>query len=63
MHNLRNYGKILMEAEPGKTTELLKLLCTDYKSSDSKFPNNSLSFKLFFLMVEYFYVKLIILIV
>jgi hypothetical protein len=51
MHNLRNYGKILMEAEPGKTTELLKLLCTDYKSSDSKFPN-SLSSKLFFLMVE-----------
>ncbi len=35
-HNLRNYGKTLMEAEPDKTTELLKLLCTDYKSSESK---------------------------
>ncbi|CAB4024642.1 vacuolar sorting-associated 11 homolog, partial [Paramuricea clavata] len=34
-HNLRNYGKTLMEAEPDKTTELLKLLCTDYRSSES----------------------------
>ena len=37
MDNLRNYGKILMEAEPRKTTELLKLLCTDYRSSESKY--------------------------
>ena len=35
-HNLRNYGKTLMEAEPEKTTDLLKLLCTDYRSSESK---------------------------
>lgn len=33
--NLRNYGKTLMDAEPDQTTELLKLLCTDYKSSES----------------------------
>ncbi|XP_046856298.1 vacuolar protein sorting-associated protein 11 homolog [Xenia sp. Carnegie-2017] len=33
--NLKKYGKTLMEAEPDKTTELLKLLCTDYRSSES----------------------------
>ena len=48
-HNLRNYGKTLMEAEPDKTTELLKLLCTDCRSSESKYclELKSINFKLF----------------
>ncbi|CAM1311822.1 VPS11 (predicted), partial [Pycnogonum litorale] len=32
--NMKKYGKILIEKEPEKTTELLKCLCTDYKPSN-----------------------------
>ncbi|XP_070533237.1 vacuolar protein sorting-associated protein 11 homolog [Ptychodera flava] len=32
--NLKKYGKILMNEVPQETTDLLKLLCTDYKPSD-----------------------------
>nr|XP_006822187.1 PREDICTED: vacuolar protein sorting-associated protein 11 homolog [Saccoglossus kowalevskii] len=32
--NLKKYGKILMNEVPHDTTELLKLLCTDYRPSD-----------------------------
>ncbi|XP_077990077.1 vacuolar protein sorting-associated protein 11 homolog [Glandiceps talaboti] len=33
-NNLKKYGKILMNEVPQETTELLKLLCTDYKPRD-----------------------------
>lgn len=29
--NMKRYGKILMHHVPNETTELLKVLCTDYK--------------------------------
>ena len=37
MDNMKKYGKILMSEEPSQTTDLIKLLCTDYKPSDSEF--------------------------
>lgn len=35
MENMKKYGKTLMSQEPEKTTDLLKLLCTDYKPKDA----------------------------
>ncbi|KAJ8020828.1 Vacuolar protein sorting-associated protein 11-like [Holothuria leucospilota] len=35
MENMKKYGKTLMSKEPDKTTELLKLLCTDYRPKDA----------------------------
>jgi len=32
---MKNYGKILISEVPAETTQLLKLLCTDYHPSDS----------------------------
>ncbi|PIK39430.1 putative vacuolar protein sorting-associated protein 11-like [Apostichopus japonicus] len=34
MENMKKYGKTLMSQEPDKTTDLLKLLCTEYKPKD-----------------------------
>ncbi|XP_072041834.1 vacuolar protein sorting-associated protein 11 homolog [Amphiura filiformis] len=34
MDNMKKYGKMLMSEVPTQTTDLLKLLCTDYKPSD-----------------------------
>ena len=31
--NMKRYGKILMHHVPDETTELLKILCTDYQPS------------------------------
>lgn len=31
--NMKRYGKILMYHVPNETTELLKILCTDYRPS------------------------------
>lgn len=31
--NMKRYGKILMHHVPNETTELLKILCTDYRPS------------------------------
>lgn len=31
--NMKRYGKILMHHVPKETTELLKILCTDYQPS------------------------------
>lgn len=36
MENMKKYGKTLMSQEPEKTTDLLKLLCTDYKPKDGE---------------------------
>ena len=33
--NLKNYGKMLISEVPAETTQLLKLLCTDYRPSHS----------------------------
>ncbi|KAK2192568.1 hypothetical protein NP493_28g12051 [Ridgeia piscesae] len=33
---MKKYGKMLMNEQPEKTTDLLKTLCTDYRPSDSK---------------------------
>ncbi|NWX92577.1 VPS11 protein, partial [Nothoprocta pentlandii] len=34
--NMKRYGKILMHHVPNETTELLKILCTDYRPSGDK---------------------------
>ena len=33
---MKKYGKMLMNEDSEKTTELLKCLCTDYRPSDSE---------------------------
>lgn len=39
--NMKNYGKILISEVPAETTQLLKLLCTDYHPSDKPLINSS----------------------
>lgn len=45
MENMKKYGKTLMSQEPDKTTDLLKLLCTEYKPKDGE---NNQDFFFFF---------------
>lgn len=34
--NMKRYGKILMHHVPSETTELLKILCTDYRPTGDR---------------------------
>ncbi|XP_071804394.1 vacuolar protein sorting-associated protein 11 homolog [Asterias amurensis] len=42
MDNMKKYGKTLMNEVPKDTTDLLKILCTDYKPSDKPLIDSSM---------------------
>lgn len=53
--NMKRYGKILMHHVPNETTELLKILCTDYRpSGGNEGPGMLEGKKVWFLLTESF---------
>lgn len=50
---MKRYGKILMHHVPNETTELLKILCTDYRpSGDNEGPGMLEGKKVRFVLTE-----------